>query len=482
LISIPNRIFILTCFAIFFFTAAWFAYLQGIYYLLIPPGLIVVLFLIQNPRYLLYLLVISIPWSFEFSFSPTLATDLPDEPMMILGSVAALIYLVHNRKAFQIKRIHLLSTIIILQFAWTLITVIASTDFILSMKYLLAKAWYVLAFFVLPVILFRDVRFFRKAMFLFLCSMLVLTTVILFKHAGNDLSFEKVNDSVRPFFKNHVSYSSLLVFMVPLLLAVICLADSKKLKWVFYLLLIATVTAVYLSYARGAWLALLGGVVAYWLVHKRLLLSGFVLILLVVVIGTFWVKSDERLINFSNDYKSTIYHSNLKEHIIATYKLKDLSNAERIYRWVAGARMVKDNWLTGWGPSTFYSQYKSYTLPAFKTYVSNNPEKSTVHNYFLLMLIEQGIIGCFLFIMLMTTAFYYVQKIYFGTNERFWKVVSASIGSILVMQCVINFLSDMIETDKVGSVFYLCLATLVIADRITQRKKSDLSADVERIS
>jgi O-antigen ligase len=472
----------LTCFAIFFFTAIWFAYWQEIYFLLIPPGLIIVLFLIQNPWYLFYLLIISIPWSFEFSFSPTLATDLPDEPMMILGSIAALMYLVHNRKAFQIKKVHVLSAIIILQVAWTFISVIASTDFILSMKYLLAKGWYVLAFFVLPVILFRDIHFFKKVIFLFLCSMLAVTSVILFKHAGNDWSFDKVNDAVRPFFKNHVSYSSLLVFMVPLLLSVICLTRSKKFKWLFYFLLIGTLMAVYLSYARGAWLALLAGVVAYWLVHKRLLLSGFVFLLLVIIIGTFWVKSDQRLIKFSNDYKSTIYHSNLEEHIIATYQLKDLSNAERIYRWIAGVRMVKDNWQTGWGPSTFYSQYKSYTLPAFKTYVSNNPEKSTVHNYFLLVLIEQGIIGCFLFIMLMATALYYVQKIYFGTNQRFWKVVSASIGSILVMQCVINFLSDLIETDKVGSVFYLCLATLVIADRITRKEKSDLSPHIESIS
>jgi O-antigen ligase len=51
-----------------------------------------------------------------------------------------------------------------------------------------------------------------------------------------------------------------------------------------------------------------------------------------------------------------------------------------------------------------------------------------------------------------------------------------------VMQCVINFLSDMIETDKVGSVFYLCLATLVIADIKTRKGKSNLSPDIKRIS
>jgi O-antigen ligase len=168
--------------------------------------------------------------------------------------------------------------------------------------------------------------------------------------------------------------------------------------------------------------------------------------------------------------------------MIATYRLKDLSNAERVYRWVAGIRMVKDSWKTGFGPSTFYDQYKPYTLPSFKTYVSNNPERSTVHNYFLLMLIEQGFIGCLLFIMLLGFSFWYCQKIYLRTNDYFWRAVVAAIASILAMQCIINFLSDMIETDKVGSIFYLCIAALIIADIKTKEKRSDPAPDIQRIS
>jgi len=464
------------------FATSWYAYSQEIVFLAIPVGLLVVLFLTQHPKYLFYLLIISIPWSFEFSFTATLATDLPDEPLMLLASLCVIIFLVHGRRAIQIKSIHILSMIIILQFLWVCLTVITSTDYILSIKYLLAKSWYLLAFFVLPLILFQDIDFFKKCVLLFLCSMLVVTNIVLIKQGGNNWSFEKVNDSVRPFFRNHVNYSSLLIFMVPLLIAVIRLSVFKKVKWILYVVLAGVLFAIYFSYARGAWLALVAGLMAYWLLYKRFLVFGFIFFVVLIVIGVLWVKSDDRFIKFSNDYKSTIYHTNFEEHIVATYQLKDLSNAERIYRWIAGVRMVKDKWETGFGPSTFYSQYKSYTLPAFKTYVSNNPEKSTVHNYFLLILIEQGIIGCLLFIILITALFYYAQKIYFRTNEKFWKVVSATIASILVMQCVINFLSDMIETDKVGSVFYLCLAVLIIADIKTRREKSDLSTHIERIS
>jgi len=466
----------------FFLATACYAYCQEIYFLIAPVVLLLILFLIQHPHYLFYLLIASIPWSFEFNFSSTLGTDLPDEPLMLLGSLVVFIYFFHRSKELQIKSIHPLSLIVLLQILWTVVTVTTSTDFILSIKYLLAKSWYLLAFFVLPLLLFRDINFLRKAMFLFLCSMLAVTTIILTRQAANGWSFAEVNQSVRPFFRNHVNYSSLLIFMVPLLLAVTRLTGSKKLKWILYFVLAGTFLAIYLSYARGAWLALLAGLIAYWLLHKRILFFSFLFFLVVIVVGLFWVKSGNRFITFSNDYKSTIYHSNFEEHIVATYKLKDLSNAERIYRWIAAVRMVGDSWKTGFGPSTFYYQYKSYTLPAFKTYVSNNSEKSTVHNYFLLMLVEQGIIGGLLFIGLITAMFYYVQKIYFRTEEKFWKVVSACIASIMAMQCVINFLSDMIETDKVGSVFYLCLAVLVIADSITREEKSNPSPNIESIS
>ena len=480
--SATNKGFILISSILLLSAAVCYAYFQDLYFLTIPLAIIIAVYLIQHPQYLFYLLLVSIPWSVEVSFSPNLGTDLPDEPLMLLASLAAVFYLIYHRKSIQLTRIHLLITIIILQVLWSSITVITSNDFILSAKYLLAKSWYLLSFLVLPLLLFKNLIFFRRSILLFLCSMLAVTALILVRQAINGWTFDKVNESVRPFFRNHVNYSSLLIFIVPLLIAFLQLLGSKKIKFILYFLLGGVLVAVYFAYARGAWVALLAGLIAYLLLKKRLIVISFLSVLAVILIGTFWLKSNDRYVKFSSDYSSTIFHSNFREHLIATYQLKDLSNAERIYRWVAGVRMIKDNWQTGSGPSTFYSQYKSYTQPAFKTYVSKNPEKSTVHNYFLLLLIEQGAIGCLLFLALVTALFWYAQKIYFRMDEKFWKVVVSAVASILVMQCIINFLSDMIETDKVGSVFYLCIATLIIADIKTRKDKSNFSADVESVS
>ncbi|MBK5269860.1 MAG: O-antigen ligase family protein, partial [Bacteroidia bacterium] len=168
-------------------------------------------------------------------------------------------------------------------------------------------------------------------------------------------------------------------------------------------------------------------------------------------------------------------------HLIATYQLKDVSTAERFYRWVAGVRMIKDNPLTGFGPNTFYENYRSYAVPAFKTWVSNNEDRSTVHNYFLLTTIEQGIPGLIFLLFLLGAMFYYAQYLYHRIQDTFYKTVSITIGVILVIISIVNFLSDLIETDKIGSLFFLCLSVLIITDINTRFQTKDHSNGTSNI-
>lgn len=479
MITITNKIFVGFFVLLLVSAAAGYAYWQEAYFFGLPFVLLLAVLSLQFPEYLFYSLLLSIPWSIEYNFGSSLGTDLPDEPLMLLAAFSALIGIIYQNRRSRSGKLHPLILILVLQFLWTIITVITSTDPIVSIKYLAAKSWYLLAFVGLPLILFKDEKVLKRSAVLLVLSMFIVTMLALVRQGFYGWSFEKINDSLKPFFRNHVNYSALLVFMVPVQIAMIQLSSRRKRTLLFPVLLI-TIAAVYFSYARGAWLAMVVGIFAYWLLKKRVLVFSFLFLLSMIVASVFWIKSEDRFVKFSNDYKTTIFHSNFREHIVATYQLKDLSNAERIYRWVAGVRMIKDSWKTGFGPSTFYHQYKTYTLPAFKTYVSQNKEQSTVHNYFLLILVEQGVAGCLLFVSLLTALFWYAQKIYLRTKDRFWKVVIAAAASILVMECTVNFLSDMIETDKAGSIFYLCVAVIIIADNKT--RSSDPSANVKRIS
>jgi O-antigen ligase len=469
--------FIITAGLLLLLSVILFAYLQEPLWIFLPLCMLLALVLVQHPQLLLYSLFISIPWSIEFKIG-SLGTDLPDEPLMWLTTIAVIIALIQSKLSVPLKS-HPILWILLLQLAWTTITVILSHDAIISFKYLLAKFWYLLAFVLAPLVFMQKVEVLKRGMLLLLGSAMAVMIYSLVKHAFYGFSFENVNDALLPHFRNHVNYSSLIVCMVPVLIAAIRLS-TKKIRNIFILLLILTLAGLYFSYARGAWAALLAGLLAYWLLQKRLLLFSFLLFIILSIAGILWLKHEDRYLKYAHKYASTIFHKDFKEHIIATYKLRDLSSAERYYRWIAGIRMARDEWAQGYGPNAFYYNYKPYTIPAFKTWVSKNEERSTVHNYFLLLLIEQGVPGLIIFIVLIGFLFWYAQRIYHQTIERFWRSVVGAAASTLTMLCVLNFLSDLVETDKAGSIFYLTIAVIILADIKTRR--SDLPSHIERIS
>jgi O-antigen ligase len=165
----------------------------------------------------------------------------------------------------------------------------------------------------------------------------------------------------------------------------------------------------------------------------------------------------------------------LGEHLKSTTTLKDLSNAERFYRWVAGAKMIAEKPISGFGPNTFHSYYKSYTVDVFKTYVSDNPEKSSVHNYFLLLSLEQGLIGVILFGCLLFSALMLAQQLYHQFHNVFYRTVTLTIGVMIAMIITINIMSDMIETDKIGSLFWLCIGVLIVLTKELKKEQSAIA-------
>lgn len=448
------------------FTVA--AVATSLYWLLfLPFGFLIFYAGWQQGQIIFYLLIFSLPWSVEFNFNSSLSTDLPDEPIMWLITILFFAYFIFRPTEIFSKIKHPLIVLLLCSLLWIIVSVLFSTAWIISLKFFLAKCWYLVAFVAMPLLFFVNKKTISTAAVLFLGSMLSITLIAICRHAFYGFRFANINDAVQPFFRNHVNYSAMLVCTVPILVAVYQL--NKKYRSLIITATIIVLVALFFSYARGAWLALLIGSLSYWLIQKRKLLIVFVAVVLLIIVSAYWLSRNDRYLNYAHDFRTTIFHKNFEEHLVATYKLKDVSTAERFNRWIAGVRMVKDNWLTGYGPNTFYYNYKPYAIPAFKTWVSDNKEHSTVHNYFLLVLIEQGVPGLFLFLLIAGSMLYYAEKVYDRTEDKFYKAATLACGIMTMMIVVVNFLSDLIETDKVGSLFFLCLATLVSIDLKTRR-------------
>mgnify|MGYP003594008361 CR=1 FL=1 len=409
-------------------------------------------------------LLFSLPFSVEYSFSNSLGTDLPDEPLMWLTSFIVIGSVLYNPYSLKEKYLlHPLSVLLIILLMWTVVAVLFSLEPVVSIKFLLAKGWYLLSFVAGSFIFLQTKDVIEKAVLVVTSAMIIVVLIVLYRHSQTGFSFATINDALTPFFRNHVNYSAMLVCFVPVLIAF--RAKYKSHPWLgklFLFLALIFIVAVFLSYARGAWLALAAGGVAYLLIRKKLLFAGYILSVVIVLTAFFWLKHNDRYLQYAHDFKTTIFHKNFNEHLIATYRLKDVSTAERFYRWIAGVRMIKDNPVTGSGPGTFHPHYKEYAIPAFKTWVSDNKDHSTVHNYFLLLAIEQGLPGLFFFLLLAGAMLLFAQRIYHSSPDPFHKSVGMLTGVILIMILIVNFLSDLIETDKTGSLFFICLSFLII--------------------
>ncbi len=471
-------VFVYAASAFFLSAVAAAVALQQWWWMLLPVALLSGLWAFEKPVLLFYVLLFSIPWSVEHQFSNGLGTDVPDEPLMLLTAVTTLLLIIYNHKTIHQKlALHPLLLLLFLQLAWTACTIVTSTHPLLSLKFFAAKSWYLFSFVLAPLLLLDTKEKLKKATFILCFSMMAVVLVSLMRHAGTGFSFSSVNDSLAPFFRNHVSYSALLICIIPLLIFFLKFAAPHRKPFISILIFIS-LAALYFSYARGAWAALATGAIAYGLLKKKALLLAYFAVLIFTTSAVFYLQQADRYLKYAHNYNKTIFHTDFSDHLVATYQLKDMSTAERFYRWVAGAHMVRNSWRTGMGPNTFYPDYRSYAVPLFKTWVSSNEEHSTVHNYFLLLLIEQGVVGLLLFLVLLGVAFYNAQRLYHAAAAPFWKSAMAAVAVILVMICTVNFLSDLIETDKIGSIFYVCLAVLAMADKKIRRETSLLAAHV----
>ncbi len=432
-------------------------------WLLIPPAFRYATHRTEN---LFWLLLIILPLSTELNLTPQLGMDFPDELLLVLLTGLTLLKIIHQPAWFpRALSLHPLFMVLIIYMGWISLTCIYSVEPILSLKYLLAKTWYIIPFVLLPQRILVAKNSIRKLGLCLLVPMLFVVIQVLLRHAWYGFSFEDVKFVLKPFFRNHVNYSSMLVCLLAVAWCMYRLTPvgHTKRRGILLAILIGLVALVF-AYSRGAWIALLAGIAGAWFIRKKIMGAVVVLAVSGVLISTAWLVTDRHYMRFAPDHDHTVFHTDFSEHMVATIKMKDISTAERFYRWIAGVRMLADRPVTGFGPNSFYLHYRPYTVSRFETWVSDNPEHSTVHNYFILTALEQGVIGLALFCMLFFGMLWYAQRLYHQLVEPFYKTIALTVGVVLIMIGVINFMSDMIETDKIGSLFWLCLGMIILLD------------------
>lgn len=425
---------------------------------LIPFAFLFGYLAIVNYKLLFFGFFALLPFSVEVTLPGGLGTDLPSEPLMWFFTVISLLLVVWKGKVLSQKIFtNPMSLLLVMHLLWMFICTLMSTYPIISLKFFLAKIWYVVPFFFLPLIILKGEQDLEKLFRYFIYTSIIAVAYVMVNHAASGFSFADINFAVRPIFRNHVNYAAMLVLLVPFIWALAVTTKEKK----FWFVMLFFLIAVYFTYTRAAYGVIVLFVVMFFAIKWKLMKWLTPAAILVVAFGLQTMIKGNAYLELAPQYEKTVSHTKFNNLIEATYKMEDISTMERLYRWVAGFQMVSEKPFFGFGPSTFYSNYQRHTVNSFQTYVSDNPEKSGIHNYYLMTLVEQGFIGLMILLLIILMPLFLAQKAYSqykDVNAGYWIMAAALSYFGTAVMILIN---DLLEADKVGPVFFLSAAIIV---------------------
>ena len=441
-----------------------FSLLAGValeqYWMMAVPALLLGMhLLIDDYRRLFYLFFMALPFSIEVYLPNGLGTDLPTEQLMWLMTGLSLVLLISKIGKAQSLSIYWqpITFLVIAHLIWIGFTTLWSTDIVRSLKFLLAKLWYVIPFYFFAIHVLKSRNTFLRVVNILIWSLTASMIYVVVRHLGEGLTFASSNDVVQPIYRNHVNYAAIMVIVLPF---VVMKGYLSKQKIVYACLVLFFLFEIYFSFTRAAILGIGIGIGAYLIIKYRMVVKVLVLSLFTAAVSIIYLTQDNNFLRLAPDFERTVVHKKFDNLIEATYKMEDISTMERLYRWVAGFEMLSDRPWMGFGPNTFYVNYDQYTITAFQTYVSDNPDKSGVHNYYLMTAVDQGIIGLLIFLALIAVTLIYGERVYHKLTDSVDKAIVMAVMTSFIILLSLNLINDLIETDKTGIFFFLTCAVV----------------------
>lgn len=433
---------------------------------LLPIGVLVGLTAVYKPNWLLYLVVFSAPFSFNFEDITDAGVGFyfPTEPILF-GLLLLFLAKMLQRNPIPNKiLIHPITIIIGIQLLWILITCVTSTMPLVSVKFFIARLWFVIALYFLIGKLFFDQLDIKKFVWLYLFPMAIVIGITLVKHAGHGFSEESGHWIMWPFFKDHTSYGAVIAMLIPPLIAM--LFHTKLTGWLkiaSYVVFGVLIIGLIFSYTRAAWLSL---VVAAFVWVMMLLRVRFKVLLGLLIVGfsIFFAVQDQLIIALEKNNQDS--SDNFSEHITSMVNISsDASNMERLNRWGSALRMFADKPVFGFGPGTYMFQYAPYQISNEKTIISTNlGDAGNAHSEYLGPLSEMGFLGGLTMLILVLATSQLAFNLFFRLKERNDRLMILGVYLGLLSYFVHGILNNFLDTDKISCLFWPFIVYLVVMD------------------
>lgn len=434
----------------------------------LPFLLAIGLYVIFSFDKLIYFTVFFTPLSIELRrIMPEFGFNmyLPTEPVLFGILILFLLKLLHERKFDRKILLHPVSLAIYLNLAWIFLTSLTSSMPVVSFKFLLARLWFLVAFYFLLTKILSQGKNLEKYVWLYLASFVVVIIYSITRHWGYGLlNKQAAHFVVVPFYNDHTSYGAALAIYLPFA-AWFAFSRTYSVKTrvyaaaVFGILLIAFV----LSYSRAAWLSMIVALTVLALIKLKI---RFKTIAITMIIGLGFIFTFQTQIVMYLERNSDESSSNLTEHFSSMTNISsDASNLERINRWNSAIRMFEERPVFGFGPGTYMFQYARYQLKKDRTIISTNAgDGGNAHSEYLGPLAESGIGGLVTFLIIIFTVVYVAINTWSRLTDYRLKGILLAALTGLITYYIHGFLNNFLDTDKLSVPFWGFTAMIVAID------------------
>lgn len=456
--------------AVFFFLAVnlWLM-TRDIYVMnLLPVLLLLVVIAFTAMDKLLLIIVFFTPLSIQLKeITGDIGFDLslPTEPLLAGLLILFVLKLIREKSADMRIIAHPVAITIYIYLLWLLITSITSSIPLVSFKFLIARIWFIGAYFFVAAHFFRKHTDMKKYLWAYIIPFVLVIFYTLYNHSQYGLINQQASHSaVRPFYNDHTAYGAALAMILPVLAGFFFTpGQARNRKLLMGSLFSLFLFAVLFSYTRATWVSLAVAFVFYLIVRFRVPLITLVFATLVALA-------------FLNMYRTEIYlklretketsSTDFAEHVRSISNItSDASNAERINRWKSALRMFGERPLYGWGPGTYQFQYARFQMQKERTWISTNfGDLGNAHSEYIGPMAETGFPGLLTFLGVAVALLVTGLRVYRKASGRETRLLSLVLLVGLVTYLSHGLLNNFLDTDKASALFWGYIAMLVAMD------------------
>lgn len=454
-----------------------FTLFDNYYFNLLPLGLLIVGLALFRLDIILLFIVFCTPLSVGLeALEFNLGVHLPTEPLMAGAMLVFLVKVFFDKSYPQEVMRHPLSIAILLNLAWLFLAIFPSELPVVSIKFLVSRLWFVVTFYFMAIVLFRDDRNIERYMWLFIVPLSGVIIYTIINHAIRGFAEKPAHWVMQPFFKDHTSYGAIISMYIPIVFSFFynprLSLNSKIISGFFFVILLA---GVILSYTRAAWVSILGAIVIFFLIKYRVKLWA---IISVAVIALFVVWNFQTQIMQKLEQNKQDSSSDLAEHVESISNVAtDASNLERLNRWNSALKMWMERPVFGHGPGTYAFLYAPYQHSSQLTIISTNfGDGGNAHSEYFGPLAEAGTLGLLTFLAILFLIYYRGIRLYQSLPPGRLRLTVIAIITGLSTYLIHGTLNNFLDTDKASVPFWGFVAVLISIEIFHKNRSAELDA------